>query len=276
MSNEKSQTDHMTSSRHPLVSVILPVFNGAAYLEEAMESILSQTYEKFEFIIINDGSTDNTASIIKKFNDSRIRAYHQKNQGLANTLNRAVKLAAGEYLARQDSDDISLPQRFEKQVEFLESHLEYGMVGTWAEIWQENRKTNRTHKHPTDSAVLRFDLLFDNPFVHSSVMIRRNVFEKVGFYSAEKVRQPEDYELWSRVAREFEVANIPEILHIYREVQGSICRISENPFLARVVNLSIENLTWFTGKAHPDQKTIDLAALIHGAYHRVSPKPCIG
>lgn len=257
----------------PLVSVLLPVYNGAAYLTEAIQSIIDQTYDNFELIIINDGSTDESDAIIRKFVDPRIRYNQQENQGLAATLNKAVNLATGKYLARQDADDISLPQRFEKQVAFLETNSDYGIVGTWAEIWVETEKTERVHNHPAKSIILKFDLLFDNPFVHSSLMIRKAVFEQVGLYATAKERQPEDYELWSRIAREFEVANIPEILQVYREVQGSICRTGVNPFLDRVISLSAENLAWYLGRPEPDQKIIDLSALVHGAYHRVSPKP---
>ena len=209
----------------PLVSVIFPVYNGAAYLREAIESILAQTYSNFELIIINDGSKDDSAMIIEQFRDPRIRFYSQVNQGLAATLNRAIGLTQGEYVARQDQDDISLPQRFEKQVAFLQTHPDHGMVGTWAEIWEGDKKTPRMHKHPAETAALKFALLFDNQFVHSSMMICRKVFDKVGLYSIDKTRQPpEDYELWSRVVREFEVANIPEPLVVYREMPGSMSR----------------------------------------------------
>src|SRR5437660_806769 len=105
----------MLVSKHPLVSVLLPVYNGARFLEGGIESILSQSYRNIELIIINDGSSDDSAQIISKFHDPRIRAYSQENQGLAATLNRAIHLAKGEYLARQDQDDLSLPQRLEKQ-----------------------------------------------------------------------------------------------------------------------------------------------------------------
>ncbi|MHB8171616.1 MAG: glycosyltransferase family 2 protein [Thermincolia bacterium] len=266
--------DNKFSSRHPLISVVLPVYNGAAYLEEAIQSILWQSYDNFEFIILNDGSTDESASIIQKLKDPRIRYYEQANQGLAATLNRAVGLAKGKYIARQDQDDVSLPLRLEKQVAFLENHFDHGMVGTWAAIWEENTDSKGTHKHPSESLLLKFELLFDNPFVHSSVMIRKAVFEKVGLYCTDKSRQPpEDYELWSRIARKYEVANIPEILHIYREISSSMSRIGTNPFLDRVINISAENLAWAAGKPEPNLNITALSALSHCAWHRIAPKP---
>ena len=266
----------MERLRQPLVSVLLPVYNGAVFLEGGIESILSQSYRNIELIVINDGSSDDSAKIISNFQDPRIRAYHQENQGLATTLNRAISLAHGEYLARQDQDDLSLPQRIEKQVRFLDAHPNCGMVGGWAEIWMENVKSERTHQHPSENSHLKYDLLFDNPFVHSSVMLRKSVCDTVGCYSTDMSRQPpEDYELWSRVARHFEVANIPEILLVYREVQKSMSRAGMSPFLDRVINISIENLLWATGRKCPDLDVTDLAALNHAAYHRVSPRPSL-
>ena len=201
----------------PLVSVILPVYNGAVYLREAIESILDQSYANFELIIINDGSRDDSERIIKSIPDARIRYYCQENQGLPATLNRGIELSRGEFIARQDQDDISFPQRLERQVEFLETHPRCGMLGTWAEIWVNDVRTDRAHRHPADNVTLQYSLLFNNPFVHSSVMIRREVFERVGLYCNDRSRQPpEDYELWSRVSRVFEVSNIPEIHLIYR------------------------------------------------------------
>jgi len=255
----------------PLISVLLPVYNGAPYLAEAIESILCQSYGNFELIIVNDGSNDGSAAIMSKYNDVRIRAYHQGNKGLAATLNRAITLSNGDYLARQDQDDVSFPNRFKKQISFLEANRQYGMVGTWASIWVGDKETNRAHRHPSENFDLQFDLLFNNPFVHSSVMIRKTVFKEVALYSTDKNRQPpEDYELWSRIARKFKVANIPEFLLIYREVPQSMSRTGVNPFLDRVINISAENLAFANGIEGMDQKTIDIASLVHGSYHRYS------
>ncbi len=257
----------------PFISVILPVFNGAPYLRASIESILSQTYGNFELIIINDGSTDNSDKIIESFDDSRIRYYYHKNQGLPATLNFGIERAGGEIIARHDQDDISLPLRFERQVEFLLDNANCGMVGTWAEIRTDDKSSNRIHQHPSDNASLQFFLLFDNPFVHSSVMIRREVFDKVGFYSIDCLRQPpEDYEFWSRVARNFEVANLPEVHLIYREIPTSMSRTGVNPFLEKVVNISAENLVWESRRGDEYKLARDLAALVHGAFYQVSPE----
>ena len=257
---------------NPAVSILLPVYNGAEYLRDTLDSLLQQTCHDFELIIIDDGSCDESAQIIQSVNDHRVRFYKQENRGIAATLNRAIELSRGEYLARQDQDDVSLPRRLEKQLSYLVSHRHCGLVGTWAEIVSGTEKTERAHKHAAENYCLKFDLLFDNPFVHSSVMLRKAAVEDVGMYSTDPSRQPpEDYELWSRLSRKWEVANIPEVLHVYREIQTSMSRQGVSPFRNRVINISVENLQWLLGDVTPDSAIHDLAALNHAAYSRVSP-----
>ena len=165
------------------VSVVLPVYNGEKDVHECIQSILDQTFQNFEFIIINDGSIDNSGKIIGGFKDSRIVYLEQDNQGLAAALNNAIKVSTGEFIARQDQDDYSYPERFEKQVEFLESNSDYAVVGTWGEDIDTETKKNiwktqtRYKKPPVESFALKYTLLFDSPFVHSSVMIRKSVFD---------------------------------------------------------------------------------------------------
>jgi glycosyltransferase involved in cell wall biosynthesis len=263
-------------SRKPLVSIVLPVYNGKEYLREAIDSMLNQTFTDFELIIINDGSSDESANIIAAYSDPRIYSVQQDNQGLAATLNRGIALARGKYIARQDQDDVSLPERLARQVEFLQAHPDYGMVGTWATILEGTEPTGRTHRHPEDNLRLKFELLFDNPFVHSSVMFRASVIESVGGYSTDRDRQPpEDYELWSRVARRFKVANIPGPLHVYREMPQSMSRTGDNPFLRHVLAINKENIAWCTADKFSDQSIQDLAALIHGQYGFFSRKTSV-
>lgn len=246
----------------PVVSVLLPVYNGERYLEDAVESILSQSFRDFELIVVNDGSTDRSREIVLGFTDPRIRYFEQENAGLSATLNRAVSLARGRYLARQDSDDVSFPERFAKQVAFLDAHPECGMVGTWAEIWEEGSRSDRAHRHPACDGVLRFELLFNNPFVHSSMMLRREAVEAVGGYLDDRSRQlPEDYELWSRISRRFRVANIPEFLHVYRETGGSICRENWDRLMQEVVAVSAGNIAHATAASPGDRDVMGLASL---------------
>jgi hypothetical protein len=251
----------------PLVSVLLPVYNGDQYLAGAISSVLSQTNCEFEMVVVNDGSVDASADIIHQFKDARVRYFEQENRGLPATLNRAIALAGGMYLARQDQDDISFPERLHKQVTFLDANPDVGMVGACAEIWVENEKTGRLLEHPADDASLKFHLLFDNPFVHSSVLIRRCVLDEVGGYTEDSSRQPpEDYELWSRVARKFRVANLPEALLAYREVGGSMSRSGYNPFLCNLMRVSAENIAWASGRESTSPEVVALSRLSHGVY----------
>jgi glycosyltransferase involved in cell wall biosynthesis len=219
----------MTSS--PDVSVVLAVRNGGTDLPKAIQTIIEQSFVNFELIIINDGSTDGTVVFLDGIEDQRVRIYHQENTGLAAALNRGISLVRGRYVARQDHDDWALPTRIEQQVRFLDTYTDYAMIGTRAEIWIGDRPTGRFHDHPTEDVALRFELLFNNPFVHSSVMIRKSVLDRVGVYATDPARQPpEDYELWSRISRHYRVANLPERLTIYREVPSSMSRTGAHPF----------------------------------------------
>lgn len=262
--------------KKPLVSVLLPVYNGGAYLKKALDSLLSQTFENFEILAINDGSTDESASILNAINDPRLFVYHQNNMGLAATLNRGLSLARGALVARQDQDDLSRPERLGKQVSHLQSNHDCILLGTAAEIWVGDEVSERAHDHPTEHELLSFDLLFNNPFVHSSVMMRRDAVLSAGGYTTDKTRQPpEDYELWSRLARVGQVANLAERLLVYREVPQSMSRSGPNPFLDRLVTICAENLSYANGLTHTSPTMLDAAALTHSAFHRISKRPDI-
>ena len=258
----------------PTVSVLLPVYNGQDDVCNAVDSILSQTYEDFELIIIDDGSKDNSFRILEGIHDSRIRLFRQENLGLAATLNRGIALAHGRFIARQDQDDLSHPARLAKQVAFMQANPEYALLGTAAEIWVGDHRTSRAHDHPIEYGVLCFDLLFNNPFVHSSVMLRRDAVVTIGGYTMDPFRQPpEDYELWSRMARGYHVANLADRLLVYREVPKSMSRSGPSPFLDKLVMLCAENLAHANGIHPPDRACLDVAALTHSASHRLSPNP---
>jgi len=248
----------------PLVSVIMPVYNGERYITEAIDSILDQSYQNFEFIIIDDGSTDGSAEVIRKYSDSRIRFSTQANAGLAETLNNCVKLAKGDYLARQDCDDVSMKERLSKQVDFLEKNKEVSIVGTWAEITDDDGVTlGKFHKHPVGSCQLKFELLFNNPFVHSSMLIRRSHLDVVGLYSLD-LSIFEDHNLWSRMAAKFMVANLPELLVRYRQAPKSISRTITD-YSYRVLNQSKINMDEY---ARADQK--ELLNVMLRVYHSSS------
>ena len=199
----------------PLISVIMPVFNSAKFIKESIKSILSQTYTKFELIIINDGSTDNTIKIISRFRDSRIIILSNKQRlGVAKSLNIGLKVVRGTFIARMDADDISLPHRFEKQVTFLLQNPQVGVVGTNVELINESGKKIRHRKVNIYLDVERA-LTYCNPIFHSSVLFQRNLIKRYGIYD-ENLNGAEDYDLWLRFSRHAKIINLPKTLLYYR------------------------------------------------------------
>ncbi len=228
----------------PLISVILPVYNAELYLREAIDSILNQTVRNFELIIINDGSSDRSSEIVRSCQDSRIIYIEQANMGLAATLNKGISIAKGEFIARQDNDDVSAPDRFEKQIAFMLSQPSTGLLGSCAEIIDENgNSTGRFHDHPTEPWRLKFALIFNNPIVHSTVMIRKSVLGVCGTYLTD-TSVFEDHNLWSRIARFSNVANLPDRLLRYREVSTGMSRTTED-YMRRVKRQCIENIFFY-------------------------------
>ena len=203
--------------RNPKVTVLMPVYNGEKYLREAIDSILNQTYSDFKFLIIDDGSTDKSKNIIKSYNDSRINLYvNETNLGLAKTLNKGIDLINTEYIARMDCDDISLPNRLQKQVEFMDSHPNVGICGTWAKVIMGHKE--RIMKPPISYEDIKAFLLFGCIMVHVSVMMRISMLKDYNlYYSTERnFDTVEDYELWQRCSMYFPIRNIPEVLLIFR------------------------------------------------------------
>jgi glycosyltransferase involved in cell wall biosynthesis len=197
-----------------MISVIMPVFNGEKFLKEAITSILNQTYLNFEFIIINDGSTDQSEEIIISYKDSRIvYKKNPENFGLIKTLNLAFSMAKGKYIARMDADDVSHPDRLLKQVDFLEHNQDYGLVGTGVNLLNSEKLQLLYH---TNHDSIKFALAFYCPFIHPSVMIRRAVIEGMDVVFDNQYLHAEDYELWTRLVFKTKMANIPEYLLDYR------------------------------------------------------------
>jgi glycosyltransferase involved in cell wall biosynthesis len=203
--------------RSPAVSVLMPAYNAEKHIADAIGSILSQTFADFELIIINDGSTDRTTTILETFAaaDSRITTDQQENCGLVASLNRGCRLAKGKYIARMDADDVSLPTRFAKQFDFLEKNSGVGIVGTWIQDMDSNGRLGPVWPLPVSPAVIRWFLMFGNCIAHPTVMARRDVLERLGYYRQD-VLHVEDYDLWMRAVAVTNFANIPEVLVKYR------------------------------------------------------------
>ncbi len=198
---------------NPLISVILPVYNGAKFVSKAIESILNQTFKDFELIIINDGSKDNTLEILKSYakKDKRIRIISRENKGLIKTLNEGFLAVKGIYIARQDDDDISHSTRFKKQIEFMENNKEYALCGTFYNVVSENGEFIRKHFLPSSNINIQKNL-FDSCFCHGSIMIRKNMIENMIWYNKDSLHV-EDYDFFIRIAKKHKVYNIPEYLY---------------------------------------------------------------
>jgi hypothetical protein len=212
----------------PKVSVVMPVYNGKDYLREAASSVLHQTFTDFELIIINDGSTDGTPSILEEIAaDKRVRVLHnEENRGLTYTRNKGIANSRGQYIAMLDSDDAALPKRIEKQVIFLDSHPEFALVGSSINLVSSDGRYIRTQYYPTPPAYIPSLLLFQNNFAQSTVMLRRSALPAECY----RLEYPpaEDYDLWVRMAANHKVANLDAALVKYRIHGASISTVQAN------------------------------------------------
>jgi glycosyltransferase involved in cell wall biosynthesis len=205
----------MKSPSTPAVTVVMSVYNGEEYVGEAIQSVLKQTFRDFEFIVINDGSTDETAQIIGRFDDPRIRLVNQANQGLVASLNTGIKLARGALIARQDADDVSRPERLERQMAFMVSNADYVVVGCNLIFIDDEGRPVLESPLLLDDGELRLEMLIRSPFGHGSVMYRAEAVRRAGGYR-QKYWPAEDYDLWRRLLAEGKFANINEVLYLYR------------------------------------------------------------
>lgn len=199
----------------PKISVIMPVYNGEKYLKNSIESIISQTFVDFEFIIVNDGSTDKTEEIILSYKDPRIKYFQKNNSGIVDSLNLALEHAKGEYVARIDADDISDGSRLEVTYNYCKEH-DVVLLGTHAILIDEKGTESGELTYPPllSSEIRKYSILH-NPFIHSSILIKRSVFDEVGKYK-KLYKHVEDYELWTRVIYKHKCENIPQDLLKYR------------------------------------------------------------
>jgi glycosyltransferase involved in cell wall biosynthesis len=208
----------------PKVSVIMPIYNAQKFLDEAIQSILKQTFKDFELLLINDGSTDGSEEIIEKYrNDNRVRIFHKKNEGVTKTLNFGLAQSVGRYVARMDADDISMPERLELQVDFLDEHRNVGLLGTRFKAITEDGKFIENLDVELTNEELQEKLIKSCRFGHPTVMMRRSAIESVGSYDESSwANTVEDYDLWLRIAEKFEIANLSQYLLHYRINSNSI------------------------------------------------------
>lgn len=211
----------------PLVTVLMAVYNGERFLREAIDSILTQTFSHFEFIIIDDASTDNSRQLAQSYRDPRIRVVsNPRNLRLAGSLNQGISLARGKYIARMDADDLSLPHRLERQVAFMESHNDIGISGSWLKCFGDK---SQVWDYALAPGMIRCNMLFQNQLGHPTVIMRRELIIKKNLFYNRSLREAEDYDLWTRCSEHFRLANLAEVLLLYRwhENQASQARIAE-------------------------------------------------
>jgi len=204
----------------------MPVYNAAKYLDETINSILNQTYNDFEFLIIDDGSTDNSLAILNSYKDPRIIVHkNEMNNGYVKTLNKLIDLSRGEYIARQDNDDISLPDRIEKQVLFLNKNKDVGVCGTNAFIFGKNKKISRM---PITDDEIKAYMIINNPMIHSTIMYRKSIFDvwNINKYN-EDLCPAEDYAMWFEISKKTKLANLPQPLLKYRWHENNTSQIKK-------------------------------------------------
>jgi hypothetical protein len=239
----------------PLVSVVMSVYNDGKYVRDALESILGQSFTDFEFLIVDDGCTDNTRAIIAEYNDRRIRLIiNEQNLGLAPSLNKAIRLSDAKYFARQDADDISLPDRLSREVDYLESHPEVALVGSPAIVIADNGEPRGFWPVVTEDIDLKWGLLFMSSFVHSSIMARRSVVEQAGCYTEDPQKAfVEDYELWCRINRISRSANLPVPLLKFRQNPTSVSARTRDEQIRQRDRIAQENIRWLLGASELEE-----------------------
>lgn len=198
------------------ISVIMSVYNGRPYLKEAIRSILTQTYKNFEFIIVDDASTDDSLKYLKSLKDQRIIIIkNKKNLGLAASLNKALQISSGNFIARMDADDISLPERFKSQLDYLSKHKEVDLCGSWVDLIDEKGQKIGEKKYPTNNLDIKKALCWYPPIIHPTLMSKAKVFKVLHGYKKE-YDMAEDYELLLRAKNTFTMANVDRKLLLWR------------------------------------------------------------
>ena len=201
----------------PMVSVVMSVFNGEKFVSETIDSVLNQTFRDFEFVIVDDGSTDATADILSKYAlcDGRIRVLRNGKKGRAASLNLAISVANGKYVANTDADDLSMPERLEEQVAFMEKNLEVGVLGGAFELITDSGAVIDVIRHPLEDSQMRSAMLRYNPICHSSVILRKTIVLASGGYRS-TFEPSEDYDLWLKMSECSRMANLHNVIVRYR------------------------------------------------------------
>lgn len=244
----------------PLVTVLLPVYNGQQYIVSAAESILRQDYCRFELLLINDGSTDDTDSLIKQhlLKDPRVRYVSRENKGLIATLNEGISLARGDYIARMDADDIAHSTRLSQQVAFLQRYPDVAVLGTAYNVINGNNERIAVRKPPRWNTLIKPMFMFGSPMAHPSVMLNKKLASADLYYDKDYIHA-EDYELWLRLSLRYKLANLAEVCLDYRILPQSISRKYAKEQQQSVIKAQLAHL--YCSNANT-QKLADSAAVM--------------
>lgn len=230
----------------PVISVVMPVYNAERYLRQSVDSVLSQSFPDFELIMIDDGSTDGSRRILETFIDDRIRMRVREHRGLSFTRNEALAMARGEFVALMDADDVSAPDRFQVQTDFLRHNPAVGIVGSWAEtVDRDGEVLQGTQlRPPCTDTMIRMQMLHGSCFVNGSTVFRRQGGE--GAQYQDNYAAAEDYDFWLQLLPKWRVANLPSHLYLYR-IHGASATHALSPsalraLTERVVDAGVENL----------------------------------
>lgn len=239
----------------PKLSIVMPVYNRENYIESAIDSILNQTFTDFEFIIINDGSQDNTVKLIEAYDDSRIKLFHNdRNRGIVYSRNHGLQKATGQYVGMFDSDDVALPNKFEKQIGFLEQNPDVAMVGAWVKwIDGDGRLSGKSWTLPAPPHMIPAMMVFRNYFIQSTIVVRRDAIPEGGY--SEGFDIVEDSKMWFDISLKHKVANIQEYLLHYRMHDDNISDMSD-----KHVNNSKKLISYILSKIdiHANEKELNL------------------
>ena len=238
----------------PKVSVLLPVYNSERYLRAAMDSLLAQTFHDFELLVLCDPCADSSIEIVKSYADQRIRLVENPQKlGLAKSLNKGLLLACGEYVARHDSDDISLPERLALQIRFLDTNPAVVLAGAWGKKIGRSGEPLGSVRPVATAEDLRWQLLFGNCIIHTSVMFRKKEVLDEGGYRADLL-QAEDYDLWCRLSRKYPIAQLPAELVCLRAHNASVSEVNARAVTDCTLDITKANLEYLVG--HPVDQSL--------------------
>ena len=232
----------------PKISVILPIYNAQSYIADAVKSVLAQSIQDFELILIDDASSDSTSEILAGMEDSRIHIIrHDDNRGLVFSLNEGLRLSSGNYIARMDHDDIALPNRFERQLAFLEQHSSIGVVGTGYRQIDGLGALGPSYRPPETHEEISWAMSFLCPLAHPTVMARRDLLLANGGYN-ESGAYAEDYDLWERLSRQVKFANLPEPLLLLRKHANNMTNVWLDKNIAVATGVALRRIGFLLGE----------------------------